>query len=233
MTGRIRVVAIESKYPQNLGYMARAMKNFGVTDLILVNPRCKYKEGQAIKYAKHARELLEKAKVAKSLTAASKGFVIGTTGIWKKADNNFYNIANLSALRNKPAWKRSKDITIVLGRDDTGLTTEEIRECDALVFIGANDDYPVLNISHALAILLYEFTLLDYAKKYSFAEQFYADDKYQKRLIMLFDKFVKENKSVRDKKAVAGAFRRVLKRAAPTKMEINAICIALSRSNRK
>jgi tRNA/rRNA methyltransferase len=227
---RFRVVAVEPKYQQNLGYIARVMKNFGTTDLVLVNPRCDHRGGQAIRYSKHAKEVLLGAKVAKSLRAAAKGFVVGTTGMWRKADSSFYNISSLSELRNKPAWKRSREITIVLGRDDTGLAKEELRECDALIFIGTNEAYPVLNISHALAIMLYEFTMPKFAKQYGFTD-FYADDRYQKRLVGLFDAFVNANDSIRDKKAVSGAFRRVLKRAAPTKMEINAMAVALSKKN--
>ncbi len=227
MEQKIRVVAVEPKYQQNLGYIARVMKNFGLSDLVLVNPRCNHKGGQAIRYSKHAKDVLVKAKVSKSLAAASKGFVVGTTGMWRKADSSFYNISALSELRNKPAWKRNREITIVLGRDDIGLSKEELRECDALIFIGTNEEYPVLNISHSLAIMLYEFTMPEFAKSYDFNE-FYADDNYQKRLIGLFDAFIRNNASIRDKKAVSGAFRRVLKRSAPTKMEINAIAVALS-----
>ena len=84
--------------------------------------------------------------------------------MWRKADSSFYNISAFPSSGDKPAWKRSRDITIVLGRDDTGLAKEELRECDALVFIGTNEAYPVLNISHALAIMLYEFTMPKFAK---------------------------------------------------------------------
>jgi tRNA/rRNA methyltransferase len=230
MEQKIRVVMVEPKYQQNLGYVARVMKNFGTTDLVLVNPRINHKGGQAIRYSKHAKELLMKAKIAKSLRSASKGFVVGTTGMWRKADSSFYNISSLSGLRKRPAWKSSRQLTIVLGRDDIGLTKEELRDCDALVFIGTSEEYPVLNISHALAIMLYEFTMPGFAKRYDFSS-YYADDKYQKRLIGLFDAFIEKNASIRDKKAVSGAFRRVLNRSAPTKMEINAIAVALSRKS--
>ena len=223
---KIRVVAVEPRYQQNLGYIARTMENFGLSDLVLVNPKCNHKGVQAIKYSKHAREVLEGAKVAKSLKAASRGLTIGTTGIWRKADSSFYNIFNLSELRKRTDWK-SGSITVVLGRDGTGLNREEIRDCDALIFIGANETYPIMNISHALAILLYEFTILETSKQYRF-DDFRADQKYQERLISLFDLSVRKNRAIRDKKAVSGGFRRVLKRSVPTKKEINALAIALS-----
>jgi TrmH family RNA methyltransferase len=225
---RIRVVMVEPQYQQNLGYIARVMKNFGLKELVLVNPKCKYNGKEAIKYSKHAKEILETAKVAKSLPSAAKGLVVGTTGIWRKADSSFYNIFNLSELRDKPEWKGSGEVTIVLGRDGTGLTKEEIRDCDLLVFIGASEDYPIMNISHALAIMLYEFTMSDFSKRYVF-DDLRADRNYQQRLIKLFDMSVKANKAIRDKKAVSGAFRRVLKRSVPTKTEINALAVALSR----
>jgi tRNA/rRNA methyltransferase len=227
MAQRIRIVAVEPRYQQNLGYIARTMKNFGLRELVLVNPRCKYLGSQAIKYSKHAREVLEGAKVAKSLKSASRGLVIGTTGVWRKADSSFYNIFNLCELRERPLWKRSKEITLVLGRDGTGLNKAEIRDCDALVFIGTAEAYPVMNISHALAIMLYEFTMPELKARYDF-DDLRADSDYQRRLIMLFDLMVGKNKSIRDKKAVSGAFRRILKRSTPTKSEINALAAALS-----
>ena len=225
---KIRVVIMEPKYQQNLGYIARVMKNFGLSDLVLVNPRCKHMGQAAIKYSKHAKEVLINARIAKNFESAAKGLVIGTTGTWRKADNSFYNIYNLSALRKKSAWKGAKEITIAIGRDDIGLSKEEIRECDAMIFVGTSPEYPVLNISHALAIMLYEFTMPKFDQEYRLLNSFYADEKHQQRLIMLFDRFVGKNGLVRDKKAVSGAFRRVLKRAMPTKMEINAIAAALS-----
>jgi tRNA/rRNA methyltransferase len=226
MDQKIRVVMVEPEYQQNLGYIARVMKNFGLRDLTLVNPKCKYNGAQAIKYSKHARDVLEGAKVAKSLNSASSGLVIGTTGVWRKADSSFYNIFNLSELRQRPQWKK-KEVTIVLGRDGTGLTKEEIRDCDLLVFIGGDEQYPILNISHALAIMLYEFTLEKFAGQYVF-DGMRADSDYQKRLIKLFDMSINKNKAIRNKKAVSGAFRRMLKRSTPTKAEINALAVALS-----
>ncbi|MDE1865301.1 MAG: RNA methyltransferase [Candidatus Micrarchaeota archaeon] len=227
MKQRIRVVMVEPEYQQNLGYVARVMKNFGLSRLVLVNPRCKHTGKEAIKYSKHAREVLEGARVAKSLKSAARGLTIGTTGIWRKADSSFYNIFNLPELRNRPDWKRSREITLVLGRDGAGLNKVEIRDCDALVFIGTNPEYPVMNISHALAVMLYELTTPTLSKRYNF-DDLRADSKYQERLIKLFDISVRRNKAIRDKKAVSGAFRRILKRSVPTKSEINALAVALS-----
>ena len=97
---------------------------------------------------------------------------MGTTGLWSKTDRSFHNVYTLqSAGRILKNAGRSKRIVLLIGRDDTGLSKEELRECDATIFIGADKDYPVLNISHALAIMLYELTRKKYKKEYAFHEQ--------------------------------------------------------------
>ncbi len=226
----IDVALMEPKYQVNLGYIARVMKNFGVERLYLINPRCNYKGKEAIKYSKHAHSLLEHARLPKSIAEATKGaFVIGTTGLWSKTDKSFHNVYSLQnsgrLLRNAG---RRKKVVLLIGRDDTGLSKNELRECDATIFIGASRDYPVLNISHALAIMLYELTRMSYGKEYEFMDSLYADAKRQRMVLLLFKRMIKGNKSIRDKESVAMAFKHVLSRSAPTRKEANAISIALA-----
>jgi tRNA C32,U32 (ribose-2'-O)-methylase TrmJ len=115
---------------------------------------------------------------------------------------------------------------ILIGRDDIGLTSEEMGDCDAVVFIPADADYPVLNISHALAILLYEFR--GRHNKPPELDMMYATDKEIENLDRMFYAKVSRNKKIRNRKAVAGALKRILRRARPTKMEINALHAAFS-----
>jgi tRNA/rRNA methyltransferase len=224
---QIRVVCIEPKYQVNLGYVARVMKNFGIEDLALVRPRCKHTGKNAVKYSKHAHELLRNARIYKNLEKAARGITIGTTGIWEKSDRTFNNIYSLSELRNMKGWAKSRYVTVVLGRDDTGLNRDELAACDAIVFIGSSKSYPVLNISHALAIVLYELTMPGFSKEYRFA-RFRSDEADQKRLATLFDMMVRKRGNIRDKRAVSAAFRRVVRRAMPTRKEINAISVGMS-----
>ena len=232
---RIKVVCVEPRYQINLGYIARILKNFGFKELYLINPRCNYRGKQAIKYSKHAHELLENAKVYNNIKRVSKNsFLIGTTGIWKKSSASFYNVYDLEEINElaKRNLKEKKNVVILLGRDDTGLNADELRSCDACLFIGANRDYPVLNISHALSIILYEMTKKKYESDYSL-KSLYADPRYQKRLTGLFYNMVQKNQNIRDKNSVLMAFSHVLGRAVPTKKEINAIAIGLSNKTKK
>ncbi|MDE1870963.1 MAG: RNA methyltransferase [Candidatus Micrarchaeota archaeon] len=221
----IEVAIMEPKYQINLGHMARVSKNFGVKRLILINPRCNHRGKLAIKYSKHARELLEKASVLKHLGVKGNSFIIGTTGIWHKTGDSFYNVyslVQLTAMARRSASARKK-VIVLMGRDDTGLSKSELRMCDATVCIGADRKYPILNISHALAIILHALRANG-----DTAQKMQADYEYQERLFSLFAALVKGNPRIRDKESVKMAFRHVIKRSVPTRKEINALSIALA-----
>ncbi len=229
----IRVVLVGPKYQINLGYAARVSKNFGVAGLVLVNPRCNAAGSQAIKYSKHARDLLEHAAVVRSLREATSGtFAIGTTGIWHKTEKSFHNVFPLEEFSSKFAGAvKTQDVSLVIGRDDTGLTKDELRMCDATVFIRSNPEYPVLNISHALAIALYELT--KGRARYERMESMRASGAERDGLVRLFSTAVRSNASIRDKAAVVMAFRHVINRSMPTAKELSAIAIGLSSRNKK
>ncbi len=233
---RLEVAVMEPLYQINLGYIARTMKNFGLSKLYLINPRCNHLGKQAIQYSKHAREILESAKICKGTgQIGADALLIGTTGVWRKASSSLRNVYSLKAAsrfvqRNSRAGRR---IVLLLGRDDTGLSKEELRSCDATVFINADKAYPILNISHALAIVLYALSEAALEKEYTFMNTFYADAKYQARVVTLFKRMIARDANIKDKSTVAMAFRHVLTRAVPTRKEINALAVALSDSGRE
>ncbi len=225
---KIEVAVMEPKYQQNLGYIARVSKNFGVEKLILINPRCSYKGKEAIKYSKHASDLLRSATICKNINQLKGDFLIGTTGIWHKTGESFYNIYNMAGISkmSNRARHSGKRITVLLGRDDTGLSKDELRHCDATISLDTNEKYPILNISHALAIILHGLgSEPETAKR----QRIYADSAYQKRIFELFDRLVDSNRHIRDKRSVKMAFRHVVRRSIPTRKEINALSIALAK----
>ncbi|MDD4249191.1 MAG: TrmH family RNA methyltransferase, partial [Methanosarcina sp.] len=81
MSLEIRVVLVEPIYQGNVGSVARAMKNFGYSDMVLVNP-CEL-EGQARAMSSHARDVLEGARITSTLEEAVRGadLLVGTTGV--------------------------------------------------------------------------------------------------------------------------------------------------------
>ncbi len=227
MQDAIKVILVEPLYQINLGYIARVAGNFGVKRISIVSPRCNYKGKEAIKYSKHAFGLLKSAKIYKSIDAATKGsdLVVGTTGLWHKSDDSFFNAYPPEKARG--FLKRRKSISLLIGRDDIGLTKDELKKCDLTIVVPTSKDYPVLNISHALAVILYEANKENLEKEHGYPGM-YANDAQIQGIGKLFWKSIKERKDIRNKKAVLFAFEHVIRRSNPTRKELNAVSIALS-----
>ena len=159
----LRVVLVEPKYDGNIGSVARAMKNFSFDDLVLVSPCSIDDFGRAM--ASHAKDLLEKAQKVSALEEAlnDTDLVVGTTG--KRMGNEQRHLRlhmRVPCLSPKELAEKidGKDgtIALLLGREDCGLTDEELAVCDIVVSIPTSADYPIMNISHAAAVLLYELS---------------------------------------------------------------------------
>lgn len=146
------IIFVEPESSGNIGSVARVMKNFGFYNLILVNPV--EIDDEAYKFAVHAEDILISAKTVGTLEEALKyvDFAVATSAnIGGGVLRNYTSIENLSE-KLPPDF----DIGIVLGRESSGLRNEEIEKCDTLTTIPADSRYPTLNVSHALAVILYE-----------------------------------------------------------------------------
>ena len=225
---RFKIIIVEPRYQINLGYMARVSKNFGVERLFLVNPRTKI-GGRAIMFSKHAKDLLLNAKVYKSLEQAITGcdIVIGTTGIWRKARASFKDVFMMDkAIERLQKMKGDKTAAILIGRDDIGLKKDEIERCDMVAYIGTSPDYPVLNISHALGIILYLLNSRGFKAVYDDASKGRVDRDELDHLFRIFNDIV-EKKRIRNKKTVRNIFRRLVYTSQPNRQEIHALISAL------
>ncbi|HTD82105.1 MAG TPA: RNA methyltransferase, partial [Thermoplasmata archaeon] len=152
----VAVVLVGPKNEGNVGAVARAMKNFGVRRLVLVDP-CPLGD-EARKRAMHATDILDRAVTAPSLDAALEGMdlVAGTTGIATKSEKKFLRIAlPPQDFANRVAAMEGS-VALLFGREDFGLLDEELARCDLLVSIPTSPQYSILNLSHAAVIVLYE-----------------------------------------------------------------------------
>ncbi len=224
---KIRVVIVSPKYQQNLGYIARVSKNFGIDRLRLVVPRTNVTGATAIKYSKHARDLLENALIYDDFASsvADCKLVIGTTGIWRKAKTSFRNILlpdELSERLNKLAYKDT-NVALVIGRDDIGLTKEELEACNLITYVPTNPKYPILNISHALGILLFSLTQSNLGNRYKESLKEVANPTELNVLFKMLDSSVENNEYIRNKVMVKNIFRRVFSLSQPTKNEVHAL----------
>ena len=153
----LTVVIVGIEHPGNLGAVARAMKNFGVSELLLINPECDVAAEEAKNRAKWANDVLENATTGGLELLEEYDLVVGTTA---ELGNDF----NLPRTPLFPAQLAEKlaavdgRVALVFGRESDGLTNEELGKCDLPVTIPANEEYPVLNLSHAVAVTLYALT---------------------------------------------------------------------------
>ena len=223
-----RVIIVQPRYQINLGYIARVSRNFGVKRLFLVKPRTKI-GGRAIMFSKHAKDLLLGAKICKDFDSAIAGcdVVIGTTGIWKKAKANFKKVYLIEdAVDRISKLGGRKTVGIVIGRDDIGLRRDEIEKCDMVAYIGTDPNYPVLNISHALGIILYLMSEKHFASEYKGISYTGANKKEMDFLFTVFEKMI-EKKRIRNRKAVMNTFRRLVYLSQPNGHELHALITAL------
>ena len=160
---KIQVVLVEPESSLNVGMIARAMKNFDIRQLYIVNPRCEIGE-TARMYASHAQDIIDNIIIVDTLEELTKKFnvVVGTTGKIPKRSSIVRRYIFIDKLA-KIISENSGNYLIILGREDIGLTNEELELCDLVATIDTSPSYPILNISHAAAIIFYE--LFKYHRK--------------------------------------------------------------------
>ena len=153
----VRVVLVGIEGAMNLGVIARTCLNFGVKELYLVNPVASLEE--ALKYSSRGKDLLLKSKVVDSLEKALEDVdvsVATTAKGFSEGDVIRQAVSIEDFVNNIVTTRREGKLALIFGRESTGLTREELLKADYLVTIPANLDYPVLNVSQAVAIFLWE-----------------------------------------------------------------------------
>jgi tRNA/rRNA methyltransferase len=158
MIERCRVVLVRPHYPGNLGATARVMRNFGLTELVLVDPVASVDDLEARRMATHGLSVLDAARVVPELgdavadcvftlaTSALPGGVVRDSVVGTP-EQKFP--ALLEAMRSGP-------VAVVFGPEPHGLTTAEVARCHGLVHIPVDLAFPALNLAQAVAICCYE-----------------------------------------------------------------------------
>ncbi|SDT83893.1 RNA methyltransferase [Desulfobacula phenolica] len=163
----ISIILVEPQGPINIGSVCRTMMNFGFTQLRLVNPTKHYKSLLAKKMALSAFTILENAAIFDDLSSALSDIQIafGTTRRFGKYRKNFFTPSGAAEKLGQTNDETS--CALVLGPEDTGLETKDLDLCQSFITIPTHDSYPSMNLSHALAVLLYEISLKsDKGKKF-------------------------------------------------------------------
>ena len=216
------VILAEPKFSGNVGAIARAMKNFGLSSLILVNP-CEVGE-EAYQRAMHAKDVLENAQTHENLDSALKGldYVVGTTGFDTGKDKKHLRKNLTPEAFTSKMQDMEGTVGIMFGREDYGLYNEELEKCDAVVTIPTSRDYPILNISHAATIVFYELFNADIGGGTRAIKQ--ASGFEKDKMLAQFTDFldVIEYPEHKKKKTIV-MFQRILGRAVLSKWEFHTL----------
>lgn len=154
-TNGIAIVLVEPQNPGNVGMVCRAMKNMGLTELRLVNP-CRIDHPDAAKFAVSAKDVLERAGIFPSLAAALADvpLSVATTRRHGKYRREIFTPDQVAArLRADGGINRA---ALVFGREDSGLTTDEVALCRWQATIPTAEEYGSLNLAQAVLIFAYE-----------------------------------------------------------------------------
>ncbi|WXG40686.1 MAG: RNA methyltransferase [Candidatus Freyarchaeum deiterrae] len=152
---KTKVVVLEPENAGNVGAIARAMKNFALEELVLVNPKFEDMLEAEIR-TMHGIDVLKNMKVVNSFeeSISDVDFIVGTTA---KTGMN-YNVLRTTItpdLLVERLVSVNGKIALLFGRESMGLTNEELAKADTIVTIPASN-YSTLNVSHAAAIIFYE-----------------------------------------------------------------------------
>ena len=150
-------ILVNPAIPENVGSSARAMNTMGFKNLRLVNP-CDYLNDNARTLAHGSYEILEQAEVFPSLGKALNDieFSIGTTAKERSAKYDYHHCSKLPEILKRKG-QSVNHAALVFGREESGLTNEEISMCDLVTTIPMVASYPSLNLSQA--VMIYAYTL--------------------------------------------------------------------------
>jgi tRNA (cytidine32/uridine32-2'-O)-methyltransferase len=154
----IRIVLVNTSHPGNIGGVARAMKNMGLSQLYLVSPK-DYPSERAEWRASNAVDVLQSATVVDTLddAIAGCGLVIGTSARERRIP---WPLVTPRECADRSYHESSTHpVAIVFGREDRGLTNEELHKCNYHVHIPSNPEYSSLNLAAAVQVITYELRM--------------------------------------------------------------------------
>ncbi|NJK86505.1 MAG: tRNA/rRNA methyltransferase [Bacteroidales bacterium] len=151
-------ILVEPAVPGNIGASARAMKTMGYNDLRLINPADHLNE-DARKLAHGSHEVLFNAKIFSNLEKALEDidFVVGTSAKHRKVKFDYFPIVEIPSLILSKSNLIQK-AALIFGREESGLTNEEMALCDVMAYIPMLTTYPSLNLSQAVMLSAYEMS---------------------------------------------------------------------------
>ncbi|MFW5911721.1 MAG: RNA methyltransferase [Halolamina sp.] len=231
----IAVCIVDPQTPGNIGTIARAMKNFGLSELLLIDPPELEPDGEAYGFAGHAREdVLPGAEEITFDDLCETYQTVGFTAITGEDSRKHvrFPFSTPESLTEELQGIDSP-VALVFGREDKGLSNEELARLDQVAAIPADPDYPVMNLGQAATVALYELRqlTLEEGSQLPDTDPHRADPAEVERLHGYWDGFLtamghREHKHEKTRRM----FRRLVGRANPTDREVTTLLGVLRRT---
>ena len=149
----IHFILVRPQMGENIGSVARAIKNFNITKLRIVNPRCNWPSQKALATSVGANDVLKSSKIYNSVnkSIADLRVVFASTSRIRKVNKKIISILDL-----RKKIKKKQKIGIMFGPEASGLSNDELNSADYLVKIPTNRKFSSLNLSHSAIIFCFQ-----------------------------------------------------------------------------
>ncbi len=154
----IRIVLVGTTHPGNIGAVARAMKNMGLSDLVLVRPR-KFPHAKAAARATGALDVLQNARVVETLPEAIRDCVFVAGASARSRTLSWPTLAPRECAEKFHAQSQTGLVAAVFGPEKSGLSNTDLDHCDALLTIPTNPDFSSLNLAMSVQVFAYELLM--------------------------------------------------------------------------
>jgi len=224
------VVLVEPQLGENIGAAARAMANFGLSQLRLVNPRQGWPNDKALMMATGAGRVLDGAMLYPTLAAAIAdcSYVLATTARAHDQAKPVIGPAEAAELM-APRIGAGENIAVLFGRERNGLENDEVALADAIVTLPVNRAFASLNLAQAVVIVAYEWFKLARAGKLPFAMPNKSAPAPKQQLLAFFETVERELEKVEffrppDKRETMQInLRNIFSRMQPTQQDIRTL----------
>ena len=227
LSNQVKIILIETTSSGNIGSTLRAMKNMGFNNLCLINPKeINLEEVKAL--SSNAADLIDKIQFFNTLDEAlvDSEIVVATSSRQRKVPWPTQSLDDLSPVLIEEI-KKNKNISILFGREDRGLTNEELQKSNIHMTIETDKKYPVLNLAMSVQVVCYKL-FLDYQKSKRVNKNEYWDvpiAKYE-HVTNLIDHFlsISEELEVFNKgnpRQIESRIKRLFRRVGLDDMEVN------------
>ena len=233
---QVQIVLVETSHPGNIGSVATAMKTMGLQNLVLVKPR-NFPSKEAFVLSGNAQDLIEQAVVVNTLDEAIKNCTnIYATSARTRSISWPIITAEMAGIEINKFVREGTKTSIIFGREDRGLTNEELQKANKHILIPSSEDYPVLNIAMSVQVIAYEiFKNADIEVDINWQDY---PELNSEELSMLIDHFIDTSYKLNlfdedNAKKILVRIKRMFTRLKPDKMEGNFLRGFLTRINKK